>query len=364
MRNIQQINNKYHIIKVLFGIRINYGTYKTLKEAEKQKIILEKNNWIKNKKTGYILDAFPKYTLEKQENNYLIKEIGSTKTYGFYENMKYAQLIQEILPYYDKNVNIEQVEEYARKKYYQYINQDKKGRWRLTIKKRTICRERKLEHILQERDIHLETEESDEEALCNTDTYHYDEPHPPLPKKENFTRSTSNNKQTYRIQKNTKNLTIRIGPYDNEHITRHIHEILTMTNWNKKTVDYIKTITRTIQQSNRNIRKYKDKYIIIHKNERYYTTIDKYMAKYVRDVLEKHDWDKNVIVNAEKEYYTNKNKINQEIYRNNMDYIRDTKPKLQQNTMKHYLPINESIITKEEYLNIRNKIMFDYTSLN
>lgn len=42
MRNIQQINNKYHIIKVLFGIRINYGTYKTLKEAKKQKIILEK----------------------------------------------------------------------------------------------------------------------------------------------------------------------------------------------------------------------------------------------------------------------------------------------------------------------------------
>ena len=50
MRNIQQINNKYHIIKVLFGIRINYGTYKTLKEAKKQKIILEKNNWIKNNK--------------------------------------------------------------------------------------------------------------------------------------------------------------------------------------------------------------------------------------------------------------------------------------------------------------------------
>lgn len=53
MKNIHKINNKYHIIKNIYNQRINYGKYTNKKEAQKQRNLLEENNWIKSEKTGY-----------------------------------------------------------------------------------------------------------------------------------------------------------------------------------------------------------------------------------------------------------------------------------------------------------------------
>ena len=67
--NIKKVNNKYSIKKTIYGQLINYGIYDTKEDALKQKRLLEKYGWIKNKSTGYDKhEHFPRYCIREDNH--------------------------------------------------------------------------------------------------------------------------------------------------------------------------------------------------------------------------------------------------------------------------------------------------------
>lgn len=359
MKNIHKMNKKYTIIKTIYGYQIHYGTYNTEKEAQQQKQLLKENKWLKNNKTHYpTKQQFPTYKIKKQNNQYTIYDTKTKKEYGNYNNKQYATIITQILPYHDKKPNITQAQLQAQKEYYKYIKyEEKTKKYKIIINKKTISRQNTLQHALQERDLILQRKDKEEETLCHLTTYPYNEPHPPKPTtKHNTTTKTIKNKKRYIIQKNTKHIKIKIGIYHNKEITKHIQEILTINNWNPQTIQHIKTKTKEIQQEKRNIKTKKHYYEIIHKNHIYYTTTDIHKAKYIRDQLEKHNWNPNIIKEEEYYYITHKREIlEKQIYINNKDYFENEKPKLQHHkTQKEEDEATQ--ITENQYKQMQQKL--------
>lgn len=359
MKNIQKLNEKYTIIKTVYGYRINYGTYTTKKEAMEQKQLLKQNKWIKNSKTRYpTKQQFPTYKIRKQNSQYTIYDTKTKKRYGSYDNKQYATLITQILPYHDKKPDIVQAQLQAQKEYYKYIKYEKKTKkYKIIINRKTVSRQNTLQYALQERDLILQRKDNEEETLCHLKTYPYNEPHPPKPTThDNTTTKTTKNNKRYVIQKNTKDIKIKIGIYHDKEITRHIQEILTTNNWNPQIVQHIKTKTREIQQEKRNIKTKKHRYKIIHKNHTYYTTTDFHKAKYIRNQLEKHNWNSNIIKKEENYYITHEKEIiEKQIHVNNKDYFKNEKPRLQHHKIQKEED-ETAQITEAQYRQMQQKL--------
>ena len=263
MKNIHKINNKYHIIKNIYNQRINYGKYTNKKEAQKQRNLLEENNWIKSEKTGYNKkESFTQYKIIQKQKQYYITSPNKT-TYGPYQDEKYAQIIQKILPYH-KKPNIKQIEKKATKEYYKHITYNKTNkRYYLNIKNKTYASSKKLKNILHERDLLLKYN-TDEELMCeNTNTIQQQEEIPPFPdiKGENIYQITSQKNQ-YIIRKQKNNKSITIGSYPTYELALLIKSYLDFKNWNQDSINTISTITDEIQNRNRYIYKKNENYCI------------------------------------------------------------------------------------------------------
>lgn len=310
MKNIHKINNKYHIIKNIYNQRISYGKYTNKKEAQKQRNLLEKNNWIKSEKTGYNKkESFTQYKIIQKQKQYYITS--NKTTYGPYQDKKYAQTIQKILPYY-KKPNIKHVEKIATKEYYKHITYNKTNkRYYVNIKEKTYTSSKKLEDILYERDLLLKYQQ-DEELMCeNMDTIEQQEEIPPFPdiRYKNIYQTTSQKNQ-YVIRKQKNNKIIRIGNYPSYELALLIKSYLEFKNWNQNSINFISTVTNEIQNRNRyiyeenknySIKKYKNGNYIYYGN---YTDINE--AVFVKNKLIDCGWKKELVSTFESEFNPDK----------------------------------------------------------
>ena len=182
--NIYKTPTGYIIRKTFYSKRIYYGKFKTYDKALKQKKILKENNWIKNMKTNYKTnESFPNYILEEKNKKYSIINEKTREKYGSYKNLKYAQIIKKILPYYQNKVEIKKIEKQAQKEFYRYIHYNKlQNRYHIIYKATTIATYRTLVEALIERDLIVKYE-GDEELMCEAEIDYdsYKKDLPPFP---------------------------------------------------------------------------------------------------------------------------------------------------------------------------------------
>lgn len=307
--NIKKVNGKYIIEKTIYGQIINYGTYDTKEDALKQKRLLIKYGWIKNKSTGYDKrEHFPRYCVrEDNHGKYIVKNRQTGKTFGSYKSKKYAGIIKKILPFYRNNINIEVIEKKASKEFYKYISYDEiHGYYTFRYENTTIVTSTLLRHVLEERDIYLKYG-ADDELMCETtEIYRYDDDKlPPFYHPENITYDDKlQNKYTLKKQVRCKRL--KIGSYQTYDLALLVKEYLTKNNWELGIVNHVIDITRKIQGRDKNIiRKGNTYYIqhIINKKRHYYGSYKNiHMARYVRDKLNENNWNKNDVLKYKKEY--------------------------------------------------------------
>lgn len=325
MKNIYLIGDKYHIIKSHYGHKIDYGCFNTYDEARDKRNLLSRFGWIKNSSTYYpSCEHFHDYHVKHLGKYYFVYDASTKTLYGKYFNMHYALLVSQILPFHENNPNIVLAQNQAINEYYKYIQYDSNSnKYKVTVNNKTISRCNSLSHALQERDLVISCEDDDEETLCNLITFEYNEPHPPFMQlKFNHTFNSYKNKESYVIQKNTKNLKVRIGSYNNKDIAEHIQELLTYNGWDIKYVDYVKLITREVQRKYRNIKKKHNKYFIIYKNKVLYSTYDLSFARFLRTQLEMNDWNIDIIDEMKNYYLENKdNIIEKQSFINNFDCL-------------------------------------------
>ncbi|MDO5826024.1 MAG: hypothetical protein Q4Q22_06560 [Methanosphaera sp.] len=305
--NIRKANGKYVIEKTRYGQRINYGTYDTPEDALKQKELLMKYNWIKNKSTGYDKkEHFPRYCVrENGQGKYIVKNKKNGKTFGSYKSRKYAGIIKKILPFYRDNVNIKRIEQQATNEFYRYITYDKlKGYYKFRHKNMVVETSKSLTYLLEERDLYLKYG-ADEELMCNaTQIYRYDEDKlPPFPHPENI---TYDEKTKYNLRKQIRNSSLRIGSYQSYELALLIREYLLKNNWNMEYVNYIKDITAEIHNRNKYIVKNEKTYYIqrnVRKKRCYYGSYGNiHLARYVRDKLIENNWNKDDVGKYKNEY--------------------------------------------------------------
>lgn len=307
--NIKKVNNKYVIEKTIYGQIINYGSYDTKEDALKQKRLLRKYGWIKNKSTGYDKNEhFPRYCIrEDNHGKYIVKNRQTGKTFGSYKSKKYAGIIKRILPFYGNDINIEIIEKKAAKEFYKYISYNTiQGYYKFTYNNTTIVTSRLLTEVLEERDLYLKYG-MDEELMCETtEIYKYDDDKlPPFYHHENITYEDKlQNKYTLKKQIRTNRL--KIGSYQTYDLALLVKEYLTNNNWELSIVNYIIDITRKIQDRDKNIIKKGNAYYIHHvinKKRRYYGSYKNiHIARYVRDKLNENNWNMNDVMKYKKEY--------------------------------------------------------------
>lgn len=183
-KNIRKTKKGYNIQKTIYGQKIDYGTYPTLQEAQKQITLLKKHNWIKNKSLGYTdEEIFIKYTIRQDdEGNYIIIN-KKGKTYGSYKSKKFAKIVKHILAFH-QDIDINEIEEKAIKEFYKYIRYNKLlGKYQVIYNARVVLTTNTLLEALEERDLYVKYD-ADEELMCeNIDTiYKYTEGElPPIP---------------------------------------------------------------------------------------------------------------------------------------------------------------------------------------
>ena len=314
--NIKKIKGKYVIQKTIYGQSINYGTFDTKEEALKQKQLLIKYNWIKNKSTGYKKEEhFPRYCIrQNNQDKYIIKNRKTGHTYGAYKSKKYANIIKKILPFYTDNIKIERIEQQALEEFYRYISYDSRvGYYRFRYNNITIITSKSLTVILEERDLYLKCG-GDEEAMCDiTERYIYQEKNlPPFQKTENIVYEEKY-KYKYLLRKQIRNHRIRIGRYNTYSLALLVKEYLDNKGWKLDDVNHIINITMEIQNRNKNIIKKDNRYYIRHdtktKREYYGSYENIHLARYVRNKLRQDNWNKNKTKEYEAEYNYNKKNL-------------------------------------------------------
>ncbi|MBE6493924.1 MAG: hypothetical protein E7Z84_04870 [Methanosphaera stadtmanae] len=310
-------NGKYLIEKTVYGNKINYGIYETIYDAKKQVKILEDNDWIKSKKTGYDKkESFKKYKIiHNMEDKYTIVNFENTIEYGTYNNKKYAEIIVKILPFYEDKINLKIVQDYACKEFYKYITPEKTGRYRIRMNNINTSRCRTIRDALVERDLLLKCKDLSEdddldELLCNIDTVdnsEYEGKLPIPPWKKEQTNISMKNKGYYLVK--VKDKKIILGSFKTEFVTRCVLDYLNNHNWDKKSVKNIQNTILNLYKPDRNIIKYNGKYEIVHtsnkKRQVYYKTSDLIKARYIRNKLEEKSWNKSIIKEYEKIYEKN-----------------------------------------------------------
>lgn len=310
--NIKKVNDKYIIEKTIYGQLINYGTYDTKEDALKQKKVLIKYGWIKNKSTGYDKkEHFPRYCIrQNSQGKYIVKNRQTGKTFGSYKSKKYAGIIKRILPFYRNDINIELIEKKAAKEFYKYITYDAlDGYYKFRYNNTTIVTAKQLTHVLAERDIYLKYG-ADEELMCETtEIYRYeDDKLPPFYHPANIIYEDKLQNK-YTLKKQIRSNRLKIGSYQTYDLALLVKEYLTSNNWELSIVNYIIDITYKIQNRDKNIIKKENTYYIQHiinKKRQYYGSYKNiHIARYVRDKLNENNWNKKEVLKYKKEYEYN-----------------------------------------------------------
>jgi len=244
-----------------------------------------------------------------------------------YRNMEYLSLIQETLNT-NPELTLQQAEYRAQKQYYKHISYDKHNHlYKLTLNNKTTSTHPKLSHAVQEKNTQQNQTEHEEETLCQNSDKKL-EPLPPTP----WTNTQHHIKREHNKYQTTKKTS-----HNNPDTITHLEKQQTNKN-----------IILNTQKPDRNITRTKNTYTIQKKQNkklnRYYKTHDKYRARYIRDKLEQHNYNKTIIPEYEKQYPREKQQYKQTYkkkYRT-IDYYTQTKTKLyQENTIKEKYQIHK-----------------------
>jgi len=239
-----------------------------------------------------------------------------------YKNKEYLTHIKNILNN-NPTLTLQQAEYKAQQKYYQYISYDKKNQtYKLTIPHKHTSTHKKLEHAIQEKNTLNNTQDKEEETLCQNN-HTTPEPLPPTP---------WNNKQHNTPRKHNK--------YHTQHDTKHNNPDTTQIINTRKTQ---KTQILNTTKPDRNInKKTKNTYRIQktknNKKKTYYTTKNKTQARYIRDKLEQNQYQltPKQIKKYQQQYQNEKQEYKQQYQEKykTIDYYQQTTTKLTQQKNK------------------------------
>lgn len=311
LTHIHKVNDKFKIERTIYKQHIDYGTFDTKEEALEQKKLLIKYNWIKNKSTGYKPEEhFKRYCVEKNEQEkYIVKNRKDGKTYGAYKSKKYATIIKRIITFYEKKINIEEIEKTAIKEFYKHINYDElNGRYCVNYNRTTYISTTDIIEALTERDLLIKFE-GDEDLMSeySTEIYKYTrEELPPFPPKYDDITYEKKSKNKYKLRKQIRNERLTIGNYPTYELAALVKKHLIKNNWNKEVIKHIQKITKDIHERDKNIQVYGGKYYIRYKKYKKiiyygnYDNIDK--ARYVRKRLSANNWNEEMTEFYEYEY--------------------------------------------------------------
>lgn len=327
-KNIYKSNNRYIIKKTIYSKTIVYGSFKRLCDAVEQRAKLKKNNWYKNATTGYPKNQrFPKYHVKTVECGYLVINKKNGRTFGTYKNCKYAGIIKKILPFYENDINISQVEKIAHKEFYKYTTYNKMlGRYHVFYKGILRSTHKNLIDALNERDLIVKYD-GNEELMCEDPTKVYDYTKEELP---SFTHECENiyyrdkNANKYQLEKQVRNHKLIIGRYQTYDLACLIKRYLDCKKWNEKEIKHIMQTTRQIHKRDKYIHQCNGKYCVertINKKRTiygYYTNIEQ--ARYVKNKLEEVSWKKKQIEKIERNYY--KENLRTKYYYDKTDFFK------------------------------------------
>ncbi|WP_302290262.1 hypothetical protein [Methanosphaera stadtmanae] len=202
-----------------------------------------------------------------------------------YQNKEYLQHIQTIL-----NTNplltLQEAEYQAQKQYYKHISYDKTNHlYKLTLNQKTTSTHTKLTNPIQEKNTQTNNTEQEEETLCQKQ----DTPLEPLPP------TPWNNRLHHMTKEHTKYQTTKKTTHNNPDTITHLE---------KQNTD--KTTILNTQKPDRNLTQTKNTYTLLKKQDKkltkYYKTHDKTQARYIRDKLEQHNYNKTIIPTYEQQY--------------------------------------------------------------
>lgn len=311
LKNIYYINRKYYLRKRIYKKDVNYGIFTNKNEAIKQKKLLIKHNWIKSASTGYPPEErFPKYIIKKTDEYYIVFNKKNGKTYGGYKSCKYAQIIKKILPFYEDDIDIKQIESIAHKEYFKYIHYDElKDIYYVKYHGITRYSSKKLINVLFERDLIVKYD-GDEELMCEDPTIVFDYRKDEIPeffREVNNITEKNNAKNKYQIEKQIRNERIIIGTYPTYNLAILIRDYLKQNAWNEEIIKQIINVTDIIHKRDKFIHKHGNKFYIVHyKNSKphiYAKYENKNMAQYIRTKLVNNNWNEEMIHKFEIKYY-------------------------------------------------------------
>lgn len=311
-KNIYKQSGKYIIKKQIYNKVVYYGSFNSFEEALEKKRILIENNWIKSEKTGYTNEqSFKNYDIILKNNKYYVKN--GKKTYGKYEDEKFATLISKIMPFYENDIQMKFIEEIATREFYKYICYSKDKRYHVAYKNNSKYSSTNLITALEERDLTVKYLDDDESKCNDQDTYYYDiNKIPKFKSKATNINYISNHKHPFHIIKHVNGTKITISKLPTFEQAKYVQKHLQSQNWSINSIMHIKKVSQTIEQRDRNIYKKLNKYYIKHKNKRYYNTNDLYEARYIRDKLVETNWNEDLIEKFKYEYQNHR--INKEKY--------------------------------------------------
>ncbi len=327
-RNIYRQNGRYLIKKNIYGKTIVYGSFDNIESAVEQRNLLIKNKWYKNATTGYPKNQhFPKYQIKENECGYLVLNKKTGRTFGTYTNCKYAKLIKKILPFYENDINIRDIERRAHKEFYKYISYNQMtGRYHVIYKGIVRTTHKSIRAALSERDLIVKYD-CDEELMCEDPTIIYDYTDEKLPSFEHECgniRYRDENKNKYQLEKQIRNHKIIIGSYPTYNLACLIKRHLDKLKWDKYEVKKIIKVTRNIHKRDKYIHKRNGHYYIeriINKQKIVYAIYDDIdMARYVKQKLSEYNWRKRLVKKFEKKYYLNK--VETKYYYDSTDFFK------------------------------------------
>lgn len=313
-RNIYKQNGKYVIKKNIYGKSIVYGKFNDIDLAIQKRNILMKNKWHKNATTGYPKSQhFPKYQIKESECSYLVLNKKTGRTFGTYKSCKYATIIKKILPFYEDDINIREIERIAHKEFYKHISYNKMtGRYHVIYKGVVRTTHKNLRDALSERDLIVKYD-GDEELMCEDPTIVYDYENEELPSFEHECeniRYRDENKNKYQLEKQIRNHKIVVGSYPTYSLACLIKKYLDSKKWEKTAVKHIIKTTRNIHKRDKYIHKRNGRYyverVMNDKKVIYGIYEDVDLARYVKENLAMNNWSKKLIKKFEKHYYLNR----------------------------------------------------------
>ncbi|RAP51756.1 MAG: hypothetical protein BZ138_04510 [Methanosphaera sp. rholeuAM270] len=310
-KNIYKINDRYVVKKTIYAKSIVYGNFYRLDDATAHRDKLAKNGWYKNATTGYPRNQrFPSYHVKEVDYGYLVINRKNGRTFGAYKSYKYAQLIKKILPFYENDINISQIEKVAHKEFYKYISYHKRsGRYHVIYKAVVRSTHKNLIDALYERDLVVKYD-GDEELMCEDPTIVYDYSEEELP---TFTHECENiyykdeNVNKYQLEKRIRNHKIIVGSYPTYQLACLIKKYLDDNSWNMDEVKHIMKVTRQIHERDRYIHKRNGKYCIERRINGetliygYYEDIEK--ARYIKKRLEETNWKEKRLDKFRRKYH-------------------------------------------------------------